>query len=291
MSEDWQIQGSKAWHEFRRNKIGSSHAPIIMGVSPWCTPFMLWQRMLGLIPEQEDNQNMMRGRELEPEAREKFNVCYGLDMKPDVQVDTRYSWMIASLDGYHEKTDTFCEIKVPGKDDHYCAKEQCIPNKYIWQVIHQFIVTGCEKMYYISYRPQDEQPMVVIEVSRYHFEQEKYDKLFEAEEKFYECLITKTPPELTERDYTHSDDAKLKSLLDSYKLTCELRKSAKLREDDLKDQIVELCKGQSTICNGMKIRKSYRLGEIQYGNIDALKGLDLEPYRKPTTESFRISAE
>lgn len=287
--QDWQIQGSKAWKEFRISRIGASEAPILMNASPWSTPFILWERKVGLLEDQLDEQHMLRGRELEPEVLKKFNIAYGLDMQPKVVVNPLYNWHIASLDGYDEKTDTFCEIKCPNKDDHYCAKEQCIPKKYIWQVIHQFMATGCEKMYYISYRPQDEQPMVVIEVMRDHFEVEKFDELFKVEEKFYECLTTFTPPELTERDYTHSDDQKLKSLLDSYKLTCELRKSAESREEELKNQIIDMCKGQSTICNGMKVRKSYRLGSIEYGKINALKDINLNLYRKPSTESWRIS--
>ncbi len=36
------IQNTPEWHAFRRKRIGASDAPVIMGISPWKTPYQLW---------------------------------------------------------------------------------------------------------------------------------------------------------------------------------------------------------------------------------------------------------
>ena len=40
-------QKSEEWLDWRKKGIGSSDAPIIMGVSPWKTPFELWEEKTG----------------------------------------------------------------------------------------------------------------------------------------------------------------------------------------------------------------------------------------------------
>lgn len=41
------LQNTQEWEKFRLQKIGASDAPIIMGVSPWKTPFQLWLEKQG----------------------------------------------------------------------------------------------------------------------------------------------------------------------------------------------------------------------------------------------------
>ena len=41
------IQGTSEWLENRKNHIGASDAPVVMGVSPWDTPYKLWENKLG----------------------------------------------------------------------------------------------------------------------------------------------------------------------------------------------------------------------------------------------------
>ena len=62
------VQGSAEWHQHRRKHRNASETPIILGVSPWQTPYQLWQIKLGLV-EQEVTPAMLRGTQLEPQAR------------------------------------------------------------------------------------------------------------------------------------------------------------------------------------------------------------------------------
>jgi len=42
------VQGSAEWHEHRRHCRNASETPTVLGVSPWQTPYQLWQVKLGL---------------------------------------------------------------------------------------------------------------------------------------------------------------------------------------------------------------------------------------------------
>src|SRR5262245_56230368 len=51
-------------HAQRSADLGSSDAPVVLGVSPHATPYQLYLRKLGVLPEIEDSEVMQRGRQL-----------------------------------------------------------------------------------------------------------------------------------------------------------------------------------------------------------------------------------
>ena len=59
------VQGSVEWHEHRRRYRNASETPAVLGVSPWQTPYQLWQLKLGLI-DPVVTPAMTHGSELEP---------------------------------------------------------------------------------------------------------------------------------------------------------------------------------------------------------------------------------
>src|SRR5207244_2786888 len=101
------LQGSPEWHEHRRTHRNASETPVLLGLSPWQTPYQLWQAKLGLI-EQEVTAAMHHGSELEPVARAAYERQTGHVMQPLVVVDGEYS---ASLDGATLDTGRIVEIK------------------------------------------------------------------------------------------------------------------------------------------------------------------------------------
>jgi predicted phage-related endonuclease len=42
------VQGSAEWHAHRRTHRNASETPVVLGQSPWLTPYQLWQQKLGL---------------------------------------------------------------------------------------------------------------------------------------------------------------------------------------------------------------------------------------------------
>ena len=93
------IQQSQEWLDYRKSKIGASDAPVIMGVSPWCTPYKLWMQKNDLIPDTYKSRAMSRGIAMEDTARAFFSLETGVLVEPSVVVHSDLDWMIASLDG------------------------------------------------------------------------------------------------------------------------------------------------------------------------------------------------
>ncbi len=187
-------QGSKEWHEARRNRIGASDAAAIMGVSPWTTPYQLWRRKLGLIPEQEENGAMRRGKELEVKAREICCELLDCELFPLTIVPEDDPWMICSYDGINLDKRIAVEIKCPGKVDHGKAESGEIPEKYRPQLKHQLYVCGFDEIYYFSYGKS------TIRMLKYERNEWDVKQQILIEKRFWDGLQNLEPPEMTEKD-------------------------------------------------------------------------------------------
>ena len=60
------------WYAERSNGIGGSEIGAIMGVCPYSSPLLVFVKKLGIGEEQEDNDSMYWGRELEPVVKREF---------------------------------------------------------------------------------------------------------------------------------------------------------------------------------------------------------------------------
>src|SRR5258706_13059396 len=61
-----------AWHAARRKGITASEIPVLMGLSPWSSPYALYHRKTGDLPEQEDTTALSLGRYLEQWVADAF---------------------------------------------------------------------------------------------------------------------------------------------------------------------------------------------------------------------------
>ena len=182
-------QGSDEWLKFRRCHIGASDAPIIMGMSPWCSPVKLWEQKV-FETEQIENKFMQRGKELEPLALKAFEFENDICMFPMVAIHDKIDWMTSSFDGVTLEKDKILEIKCPGKKDHAIALEGKIPPKYYPQLQHQIEVSGLEFSYYYSF---DGKNGICLQVLR---DQEFIGKMLEKEHEFWNCLKRLKPPKI-----------------------------------------------------------------------------------------------
>ena len=92
-------QNTPEWHRWRRQGIGASDAPVIMGETPFKTPRTLWSIKTGRATETAAGPAARRGRELERFARRAYERQTGVQMEPLCLVHERLDWMRASLDG------------------------------------------------------------------------------------------------------------------------------------------------------------------------------------------------
>ena len=128
------VQGTEAWLKFREARIGSSDAPIILGVSEYCTPYELWLRKLGRRKSQSSNFATDLGHRWEPALRAHLELKLGLDFPPKMVAHPRYDFIISSLDGYCETTNEIAEFKFAGREVFEEAERGFVHDKYIPQV-------------------------------------------------------------------------------------------------------------------------------------------------------------
>ena len=149
-------QGTPEWHLWRREGIGASESAAVMGLSPWSTPFKVWEDKTGRAPAFEGNMATQRGNELEGKARALYEMLTMTDMTPACAAHPKYSFMRASFDGVSEDGKKILEIKVPGKETHEAAKAGEIPIYYQTQIQHQLMVSGAESCDFFSYNEKDD---------------------------------------------------------------------------------------------------------------------------------------
>ena len=284
-------QRTREWLEWRRGGIGSSDAPIIMGVSPWKTAYQLWEEKTGrVVKEQETNWAIDRGNRFEPIARRHYELLHFPDDFPPMQIEHASLPMFrASMDGANIKLKKGVEFKVPGKVDHALAKEGKLPEKYYWQVQHQLMTTGFDIVDYVSVEVIDEaSEEIKIAVVPVKANLEDITKLQEAELKFWDNVIKDTPPELSEKDFKTIRSTAFGEKAKAYREKMELLKSLEAETDTLKKEMLALVDHPRAIGYGIKIMRYVRKGNIDYAKIPELKALNLEQYRKPMSEITKV---
>lgn len=64
------------WLEARRAGVTASEISIVMGLSPWSSPYKLYHQKLGILPRDEVTPAMERGTYLEPYVVERFTAAH-----------------------------------------------------------------------------------------------------------------------------------------------------------------------------------------------------------------------
>lgn len=263
--------------DWRKNGIGSSDAPVIMGVSPWKTPYQLWQEKVFGVDDTQDNYAMARGRGMEEAARVKFESMKGVMVAPTCLEHRELNWMRASLDGLDFNRKIAVEIKCPGREDHESALKGIVPEKYKPQLQHQIEVAGLDGMYYFSFNGQEG---VIIEVER---DGRYIHSLKEKESILWQMVQNKTPPELTPDDFIDmSHNREWEDLAEEWRAI----KALQDREEDVRNRLKSLSGGRNAKGHGVSLQRQIQAGGVDYKEIPELKGLDLNPYRKKPFEKW-----
>lgn len=278
-------QNTEAWLELRKRKIGASDAPIIMGMSPWKTPYKLWAEKVGIDCDNIVTPAMQNGINKEQEAREEFIRLTNIQVAPKVCFHEYHDWMMASLDGIDKEEKHIVEIKNAGTKDHITALSGKVPDKYYPQLQHQLEVTGLDMAYYFSY---NDGKGAIVEVGR---DDKFISQMLDEEKKFFTCMQDFVAPKMTTKDYVAIDDAEFTNASAELKrVMLEIAVLTK-REEELKKLLTGMCEERhltNVQCNGMNISKCVRKGTIDYGNIPELKKIDLEIFRKQPISYWRV---
>lgn len=292
------IQGSQEWLDFRKFKIGSSSAASIMGVG-FKTPLQLFEDIMEDKPTPV-NDAMRRGSAMEPIARAWLNERCKADLQPVVvqHPNPEHDWHISSIDGLCVMPNGLildgkeilkpgeifvCEIKCPGLKDHNTALEGKIPDKYLPQCYHILEdLPGVNKILYFSYMPGYE-AMVWVDLN-----DDAMDKQFAKEKDFYSKLLSCKPPEPTEKDWVEFVQSNLIEQANEYSQIMDELSILEERAKEIKENLIQ---GTSFACRAkigdLKIQKVIRQGSVDYSQIEALKGINLDQYRKPPIITWR----
>ncbi len=156
-------QRSDEWHRWRRNGIGASDAPAIMGENPWRGPEEVLAEKLG-VARVWMNDRMARGIKLEPEARARYRDTVGRPVEPVCVQSRQYGWMRASLDGLSPDGNHVVEIKCGESVHDYCSRRRKPPPYYDGQLQHILAITGLPRIDLWCYLPGRDP--VLLSISR-----------------------------------------------------------------------------------------------------------------------------
>ena len=277
------VQGSPAWHEHRAKYRNASETAIVMGESPWQTPYQLWELRTGR-RQQVVNAAMARGTALEPLALVTYEASSGNVMQPLVLIDGEYS---ASLDGLTFEGDLLVEIKCPYKGQGSSLWQQVaageIPAHYRWQLEHQFMVSKAAKGHLYVF---DGSEGLLLEVTPCP---ERWDAMRSAWDAFMLCIRTDTPPALMERDKVMRTDGEWQTAAAFYvQLKVEADALAE-RLDGAKEALLGLAEHPSEAGFGVAVTRFWKQGNVDYKRVPELNGIDLNMYRQKGRFETRVT--
>lgn len=268
-------QGSHQWLEFRKNHLGSSDTPVVLGVSPYTTRQELYEdKVFG--SKKVQSNSMRRGHDLEPVARSILEDELGTFLFPAVYEDDKNSFMSCSLDGISADAKTMVEIKCPNKTDHAIALSGKIPDKYAPQLQKQLLVMNLDHMTYFSF---DGQKGASVKVYR---DDKMIRRIVDEETKFWNNVLSHTPPRPLDTDGWVAYALELAEI--EQKLS-PLEEQKKI----LRAKLEELARSGDLIYENIKFTSYMHKGLIDYSAIPELMDIDLEKYRKPAQKRYRFT--
>lgn len=278
-------QGSGDWLVWRRERVTASNVPVILLESDFQTPYELW---CGYVHQPVESAPptyaMQRGHALEGVVRDEFCLHVGREYYPVCFENSAHPYLGASLDGWCPVTETVLEIKVPSKEKHALAMNGEVPRTYMGQLQAQLLVTGAKYADYVSYDPSAKSWAKVT----VYPDQAYFERIIQASKQFMELVVAKTPPLKTDKDFVEVEDEALKQLFISFSETKAKADEYATLLDDIKAKIKTTMNHPRMRFGQIKAAFQERKGSIDYSRVRELRGVDLEPYRKPSTEYLDI---
>jgi putative phage-type endonuclease len=277
-------QNTPEWQHWRRQGIGASDAPVIMGETPFKSPRTLWSIKTGRMPEEPAGPAARRGRELEGYARRAYERRTGIQVEPLCLVHQELGWMRASLDGLSFDGTTLVEIKCPlNLRDRISAVQGRIPSQYHAQLQHQLEVSGAERAHYWSFHGSDG---FLIEIRPDH---EYAKRLIDAEAQFWQRVQDNRWLEVLNEELDLSADSNWRHAALRYREVRLRLEQATFEEHNLRAALTRMATARRTYGCGVEVVKSSRRGAVDYSAVAELRGVNLEPYRKPPVAVTRIN--
>ena len=301
------IQRTPEWLTWRAQGISASDVAVVLGLSPYKTPWRLWAEKTGLLLPEDLSGNLFvqRGNALEDAARQDFEERHGTCVLPTCGEADEHPVIRASFDGLDDDGRPV-EIKVPSGKTYREILERGVEAdayKLYWpQVQCQILVSGAQAGYLVFYQG----PGVRTEFAVARDDDFILGALVPGCLAFWERVVKRQEPERHPgRDlYTPSGEAlatwtrlsgayrKLAS--DKAGLDAQVRK-LKAGMDGIEEDLVALM-GDFILAEtaGLRVLRYAVAGSIDYRDAlsDLVPDLDpvrLEDYRRAPSDRVRIT--
>jgi putative phage-type endonuclease len=277
------VQGSQAWLDYRRTMRNASETPVVLGLSPWLTPYGLWLIKTGR-STQAVTQAMTHGTNTEPMARAAYEVQTGQVMQPLVMQDGAYS---ASLDGITLAGDLIVEIKCPfrGKQSKLWreAREGTVPAYYAAQIQHQIMVSGAAEAHLWVFADGDGLLLTL------HRDEGAMEAIRGAWDTFAPYLDSDTPPPLTDADSVVRDDPAWSEAAKAFTEAKRVADGADEVLEAARRRLLDLVMNPRETGAGVSVVKLFKPGNVDYKRVPELQGIDLDRYRGKGREEVRVT--
>lgn len=287
-------QNSKEWLKWRKEGIGSSDAPAVMGLSPYTTPYELFREKTGKgVYEKKANAYILElGHELEKKMRAMVELVTGYTFKPVVCQHPERPYIRASLDGYDEKFNIILECKMVGRSAYQEIMHTNRPLlHHLPQLWHQFAVTGATRIIY-AFCTNERNKMLQFHYLEIYPDANEINKLMEEEAKFWAKVQSGEWGDLGKKDSAAIENPELFALLKQYKMVQSCLKDLEKSEKELKVKISELLTHPNMHSENCEIKTRVKKGGISYKKaLDSVKGetdLDLEKFRTKDSSYITI---
>jgi putative phage-type endonuclease len=304
-------QRTPEWAAWRAGGVTASEAAVVLGRSPYKTPWRLWAERTGVAAAEDLSTKpcVQRGIALEDQARQSFEDRHGTILLPLCAESSEYPVLRCSLDGLSSE-DEPVELKVP-MDKTYqrvaSEGEQSVAYQLYWvQLQFQILVTDAARGWLVFDPCRSGSPALEFAIPR--------DETFLQTELIPACLqfwdaITKgkAPPQDPTRDFYMPVDGALTQWIegaDEYRdLAAERHelearlKAVKTKQDGLEgDFVVAMGEFLLAETGGVRVTRYLQKGSVDYGALlkDLAPALDdstLDKYRRQPSERVRVTLQ
>jgi len=278
-------QGSEAWLNFRKDKIGASDTAAILGISPWKTAFQLYEEKRGLKNDDVDNPAVRFGSEAEAHLRSLFEFEHDVEAPACCYVSDEEPWAMASLDGYDAANKEILEIKTCNEKVFEDAQKRLtVPEYYLSQALWQMfcLPEAIQVNMFFSHRGST----CTVKISR---DQKKISEIVEAVKAWFSShIIEGSPPTPTERDYVTVDEKEALDVAEAYLRSKDALEAAKTNESEARAALLNVGDDGNFCVGDLKVTKYY-VGGFDYKKACCDSEIDLNEYKKPSSPRWRIS--
>lgn len=273
-------QNTPTWEVWRQTRFGASDAAAMLGISPYKTRAQLLREKQGVSTKISDYQRELyaAGHAAEKAILPHLEDLAGQPITPCVyEGEDRIA---ASLDGVNFEGTLIIEHKLLRDSDasrrrfNMAARGELAEHDMA-QVQQQLMVSGAEKCWFVV---SDGTPdnMAVADVFP---DADWFNRIKEGWAQFARDLEAAADevPQILAKEYRDLD-AQIKAL--------------QSQQQAVKEQLIALTEeagSDSLAVGGITLKRIESKGAVDYKAIPALQDIDLEPYRKPASVTWRIN--